>query len=108
MIRNLQIGFLLSCFCISGFIVQLGVGLSTGTHAPRTSSSPSSWKPKVPSLEERRNLRGGVQHQSDVIGSIGFHHVEFYCGDARSTATQFAGSFGAAVALTRWSERPLY
>lgn len=76
------------------------MGLSTGTHAPRTSSSPSSWKPKVPSLEERRNLRGGVQHQSDVIGSIGFHHVEFYCGDARSTATQFAVALGMSVTGT--------
>lgn len=33
-------------------------------------------------------------HSEEIIGSLGFHHVEFYCGDARSTATRFSLGLG--------------
>ena len=66
---------------------------------PSSSSSSSSWKPKIESLEERRRLRG-LQHNNELIGSIGFHHIEFYCGDARSTANQFAIGLGMSITGT--------
>jgi 4-hydroxyphenylpyruvate dioxygenase len=54
------------------------------------------WKPKVSSLEERRNLRG-LKQESEKIGSVSFHHIEFYCGDARITANQFAYALGMSI-----------
>ena len=38
-----------------------------------------------------------MKHNSETIGSIGFHHVEFYCGDARSAASQFAVALGMSI-----------
>ena len=59
-----------------------------------TTGQKSKWKPKVASLEDRRKLLRGMQHESETIGSVGFHHVEFYCGDAKSTAYRFALGLG--------------
>lgn len=58
-----------------------------------TTSTGDAWKPKIASLEERRRLRG-MGHDSENIGSLGFHHVEFYCGDAKSTAHRFSLALG--------------
>lgn len=70
---------------------------TTRSDVSTTSSSSSAasqeWKPIVASLEERRYLRG-LQHHSETIGSLGFHHIEFYCGDAKSTAVRFALALG--------------
>jgi 4-hydroxyphenylpyruvate dioxygenase len=41
-----------------------------------------------------------MKHNSEKIGSTGFHHVEFYCGDARSTASQFASALGMSITGT--------
>ena len=64
--------------------------------------STSEWKPKIASLEERRNLRNRRQERekTEMIGSLRFHHVEFYFGDARSTANHFALSLGLTVTGT--------
>ena len=68
-----------------------------------TTTSTTAWEPKLSSLEERKNLRknGSSEQQkrieTETIGSIGFHHIEFYCGDARSMANQFAISLGMSV-----------
>jgi 4-hydroxyphenylpyruvate dioxygenase len=48
---------------------------------------------------DRRTLRG-VQNNSETIGSIGFHHIEFYCGDAKSMASQFAVALGMSITGT--------
>lgn len=61
-----------------------------------SASSSGQWKPKVESFDERRLLRGR-QHVSETIGSIGFHHVEFYCGDAKSTALRFSSALGMPI-----------
>ena len=63
-----------------------------------TSSSQADkvWKPKVESLEGRRLLRGS-QHDKETIGSMGFHHIEFYCGDAKSMAYRFAHALGMQI-----------
>ena len=55
-----------------------------------------TWKPKISNLEERRRLRG-INHESELIGSLGFHHIEFYCGDAKSMANQFSLALGMPV-----------
>lgn len=59
-------------------------------------STTKQWQPKIASLEERRRLRG-MKHESETIGSLGFHHVEFYCGDAKNTASRFALALGMQV-----------
>lgn len=66
------------------------------TVALSVSPQQPSWKPKVASLEERQKLRG-KQHESELIGTSGFHHVEFYCGDAKSTAYRFALALGMQI-----------
>ena len=65
-------------------------------HEASSSSSSSSWKPKVANLEERRKLRG-TKNETETIGTIGFHHVEFYCGDAKSMANQFSLALGMPI-----------
>lgn len=61
-------------------------------------SAPSQqqWKPKIASLEDRTGLRR-AKHDSERIGTIGFHHVEFYCGDAKSMAHRFALGLGMNI-----------
>jgi 4-hydroxyphenylpyruvate dioxygenase len=34
---------------------------------------------------------------TEVLGSKGFHHIEFYCGDARSTSLVFAQALGMTI-----------
>jgi len=36
----------------------------------------------------------GVKRDSELIGSTGFHHIEFYCGDAKSTSQIFCMALG--------------
>lgn len=61
-----------------------------------SATTSGQWKPKVESFDERRLLRGR-QCESETIGSIGFHHVEFYCGDAKSTALRFSSALGMPI-----------
>ena len=91
--------------CSHGFSVSSSSGTTTPKPVTTTddddnnNNNNNTWKPKVSSLEERRKLRG-VKHNSETIGSIGFHHVEFYCGDARSAASQFAVALGMSITGT--------
>jgi 4-hydroxyphenylpyruvate dioxygenase len=57
---------------------------------------PPKWQPKIQSLEKRRKLRG-LRHDSEHIGTVGFHHVEFYCGDAKSMAYRFSQALGMPI-----------
>lgn len=68
----------------------------TALSAPAATATGKKWQPKITSLEERRNLRG-VKHDSEKIGTTGFHHVEFYCGDAKSMAYRFASALGMPI-----------
>lgn len=56
----------------------------------------TKWSPKIQSIEERRKLRGNL-HNTEIIGTKGFHHVEFYCGDAKSTAYRFSLALGMPI-----------
>jgi 4-hydroxyphenylpyruvate dioxygenase len=67
----------------------LETSTSTQANEATTTTSTTAWEPKLSSLEERI--------ETETIGSIGFHHIEFYCGDARSMANQFAISLGMSV-----------
>jgi 4-hydroxyphenylpyruvate dioxygenase len=51
------------------------------------------WKPKIASFEERQQLRQ-CKNKEEKIGTLGFHHIEFVCGDAKSMATQFSLALG--------------
>ena len=62
-----------------------------------TTAGKNKWKPKVASVGERHKLRRGLKHDSEKIGSLGFHHVEFYCGDAKSTAHRFSLALGMPI-----------
>ncbi|KAL3770645.1 hypothetical protein ACHAWU_004344 [Discostella pseudostelligera] len=62
----------------------------------------SSWKPSISSLSERKSfLRAQSQHSSENLGTLGFHHVEFYTGDAFMTAKRFELALG--IPITCWS-----
>ena len=58
--------------------------------------SQSQWTPKIASLEDRTELRRS-NHDLERIGTIGFHHIEFYCGDAKSMANRFALGLGMKI-----------
>lgn len=65
-------------------------------------SSSSTWKPSTSSLSERKSyLRAQSQHTSENLGTLGFHHVEFYTGDAFTTAKRFELALG--IPITCWS-----
>lgn len=72
----------------------------SGALSSSSQSTPKQkWKPKISSLEERRKLRKKV-HDTELIGTKGFHHVEFYCGDAKSTAFRFSLGLGMPITCT--------
>ena len=52
-----------------------------------------TWTPKISNFDDRRILRERAYNQ-EKIGTIGFHHIEFVCGDAKSMATQFSLALG--------------
>ena len=80
---------------IVGILISLSL-LGSEILALATGDSATTWKPKINSLEERRHLRG-LKHESETIGSLGFHHFEFICGDAKSMANQFSLSLGMPI-----------
>mmetsp|Transcript_3274 Transcript_3274/g.7383 ORF Transcript_3274/g.7383 Transcript_3274/m.7383 type:complete len:495 (+) Transcript_3274:29-1513(+) len=81
-------------------LVSCWLGYRCHGFSATTASSSSGWKPKIESLEDRKTLRNREDANTETIGSIGFHHVEFYCGDARSMANHFAVSLGMSVTGT--------
>jgi 4-hydroxyphenylpyruvate dioxygenase-like putative hemolysin len=83
------------CYLLVGLV---WTAISSNTRSCSALSTPAKqqWKPKVASLEERRKLRGR-EHESEKIGTKAFHHVEFYCGDAKSTAHRFASALGMPI-----------
>lgn len=61
-----------------------------------------SWKPTVSSLSERKQyFRELSSYSSEHLGTLGFHHVEFYTGDALMTAKRFELALG--IPITCWS-----
>jgi 4-hydroxyphenylpyruvate dioxygenase len=62
---------------------------------PTSLSSEKTWKPKREPMESTRVI--GANHNTETIGSIGFHHIEFYCGDAKNTAYRFAQALGMRI-----------
>jgi 4-hydroxyphenylpyruvate dioxygenase len=93
--------------CSLSFCYFLLIGLVWATIGSNSNLSCSAlatpvkqqWKPKVANLEERRQLRGQV-NESETIGTKAFHHVEFYCGDAKSTAHRFSSALGMPITGT--------
>jgi len=69
---------------------------SSTTETIENDTSTSKWKPKVASLKDRRNLRS-QEHNTETIGSKAFHHIEFYCGDAKATALRFSLALGMPI-----------
>eukprot|EP00529_Nitzschia_sp_RCC80_P018881 CAMPEP_0113505324 /NCGR_PEP_ID=MMETSP0014_2-20120614/35247_1 /TAXON_ID=2857 /ORGANISM="Nitzschia sp." /LENGTH=507 /DNA_ID=CAMNT_0000400611 /DNA_START=25 /DNA_END=1545 /DNA_ORIENTATION=- /assembly_acc=CAM_ASM_000159 len=75
---------------------------STSTSTSKTAETAelnNVWRPKIGKLEDRRKLRE-MEFDTETIGSVGFHHVEFYCGDAKSCAGQFATALGMSITGT--------
>jgi 4-hydroxyphenylpyruvate dioxygenase len=88
-----------SLFCLLSCCTLLAAKVSALSMANPVTTPTSTWTPKIASLEERRKLRG-LQHESERIGSLGFHHIEFFCGDAKSTANQFSSALGMKITGT--------
>ena len=87
------------CYLIVG-LVWATIGSNSNLSCSALSTPvKQQWKPKVANLEERRKLRGQV-NDSEKIGTKAFHHVEFYCGDAKSTAHRFSSALGMPITGT--------
>ena len=92
-----SLSHLSACFALSSSSVQSNGPTSlTSQPASFSDSGGPKWTPRFKNLEERRRLRG-LKHESETIGSLGFHHVEFYCGDAKSAAQVFSQALGMSV-----------
>lgn len=66
----------------------------------------NTWKPSVASLSERKRahfLTRQEKNDSETLASKGFHHIEFYCGDAKNTAMRFQLALG--MPITCWSSQ---
>lgn len=77
----------------------MAISSNTSSCSALSTSVRQQWKPKFANVEERRKLRG-QQHESEKIGTKAFHHVEFYCGDAKSTAHRFSSALGMPITGT--------
>eukprot|EP00569_Conticribra_weissflogii_P013010 CAMPEP_0171376782 /NCGR_PEP_ID=MMETSP0879-20121228/19471_1 /TAXON_ID=67004 /ORGANISM="Thalassiosira weissflogii, Strain CCMP1336" /LENGTH=166 /DNA_ID=CAMNT_0011886721 /DNA_START=88 /DNA_END=585 /DNA_ORIENTATION=- len=75
-----------------------------------SSASSSSWKPTIQSLSDRKTYFRQQREQSSLLpsasqmehlGTLGFHHMEFYTGDALMTAKRFELALG--IPITSWS-----
>jgi 4-hydroxyphenylpyruvate dioxygenase len=84
------------CYLLVGL---LWTAISSNTCSALSTSVKQQWKPKIANLEERRKLRG-QKNESEKIGTKAFHHVEFYCGDAKSTAHRFSSALGMPITGT--------
>ncbi|KAL7551952.1 hypothetical protein ACHAWF_015877, partial [Thalassiosira exigua] len=68
-----------------------------------TSSSSATpgeaWRPEVSSLGDRRSYfrERSSEGGGEALGTLGFHHVEFYAGDALTTAKRFELALGMPV-----------
>ena len=73
----------------------------TPTHQQHEEKT-DAWKPTVSSLSERKQyFREQSAQSSEHLGTLGFHHVEFYAGDALMTAKRFELALG--IPITCWS-----
>eukprot|EP00581_Thalassiosira_minuscula_P015351 CAMPEP_0183721792 /NCGR_PEP_ID=MMETSP0737-20130205/13949_1 /TAXON_ID=385413 /ORGANISM="Thalassiosira miniscula, Strain CCMP1093" /LENGTH=546 /DNA_ID=CAMNT_0025951849 /DNA_START=6 /DNA_END=1643 /DNA_ORIENTATION=- len=76
--------------------------LFSSTQQQQDESASSTWKPTVSSLSDRKEFfRQQSIHTTETIGTLGFHHVEFYTGDALTTAKRFELALG--IPITCWS-----
>ncbi|KAL9184755.1 hypothetical protein ACHAXT_012725 [Thalassiosira profunda] len=65
-------------------------------------SAEAAWKPAISSLSDRKSyFRNAALESSETLGTLGFHHVEFWAGDALTTAKRFELALG--VPITCWS-----
>ena len=75
---------------------------STQQKQQEQETAESSWKPTISSLSDRKQyFREQSAQSSEHLGTLGFHHVEFYTGDALMTAKRFELALG--IPITCWS-----
>lgn len=96
MFGSLVVTLALSSFSYSFALVSSSVQTGRSASLKVSNEGASKWTPKVKDLEERKKLRGR-KYESETIGSIRFHHVEFYCGEAKMLAQVFSQGFGMSV-----------
>lgn len=76
--------------------------VQSSTQQEQETSSKASWKPAVSSLSDRKQyFREQSLKSTETLGTLGFHHVEFYTGDALMTAKRFELALG--MPITCWS-----
>ena len=58
----------------------------------------AAWKPTISSLSDRKSFfREQSIDTTETLGTLGFHHVEFYTGDALMTAKRFELALGIPI-----------
>ena len=56
------------------------------------------WRPTVSSLDDRRAyFQKQKENTSETLQTLGFHHIEFYTGDALMTAKRFELALGVPI-----------
>ena len=75
---------------------------TTNLSSSTTQEDDTTWKPTISSLNDRKSFfREQSLQNSEHLGTLGFHHVEFYTGDALMTAKRFELALG--IPITCWS-----
>ena len=75
---------------------------SSQLYSSTTQTTTTEWKPTITSLSDRKSyFREQSAQSSETLGTLGFHHVEFYTGDALMTAKRFELALG--IPITCWS-----
>jgi 4-hydroxyphenylpyruvate dioxygenase len=68
--------------------------LAFSATTPTTSSTSTSTMKQTTTAAAAAEQAGKAAAAVEVLGSKGFHHIEFYCGDARSTSLVFQQALG--------------
>ena len=90
---------------ICSFQLSSSIQRSTPTSLQSTKQeeeNPTTWKPTISSLSDRKSFfREQSLLRNENLGTLCFHHVEFYTGDALMTAKRFELALG--IPITCWS-----
>jgi 4-hydroxyphenylpyruvate dioxygenase len=76
----------------SSYALAFSATTPTKASTTRTSSTSTSTMKQTTTTAEQDKAAAALA--ADVLGSKGFHHIEFYCGDARSTSLVFQQALG--------------
>jgi 4-hydroxyphenylpyruvate dioxygenase len=91
-------GWSSSSSSFSSYALAFSATTPTKASTTRTSSTSTSTMKQTTTAAEQEGKAAAAVAAAEVLGSKGFHHIEFYCGDARSTSLVFQQALGLTCA----------